>query len=215
VAALVASRREGVAFGVAPNARLVVARALDDAGKSDSLGLARALAFAVDAGARVVNCSWGGGSETQALRDAFAYARAQGTLLLSSAGNDGLDLDRFPVPPKNFPGVLNTGASNADARRSRFSNEGKRSVFLYAPGDAILSALPGGIVGGKSGTSMASPMTAGSAALLLGLGLEPADVEGVLCASARRDGLERSSRCGLLDTRAAVESVLAKIETVR
>ncbi len=218
VASLVSSRvpegapRSGLPLGVAPNAELIIARALDDAGRSDSIGLARALAHVVQKGARVVNCSWGGGPETQLLRDAFAFLKEEGIFVASSAGNDGLDTDKFPQVPKKFSGVLNTAASTPAGRRARFSSYGKESVFLYAPGEDILGALPGGELGGKSGTSMASPLTAGTAALLLGAGATLESTPSLLCEGARREGeFANTSRCGLLDTFGAARALLQNV----
>jgi len=210
VAALVSSFREGKPFGVAPNARLVVARALDAAGRSDSITLARALAFTRASGARIINCSWGGGPETQILRDAFADLARASVFIASSAGNDALDLDKNPIVPKSFPGVVNTGAFNEKGARANFSNTGKNSVLLFAPGDDILSALPGGIFALKSGTSMASPLTAGTAALLLGAGARIDSLASRLCTSATPDELSRVSRCGSLSPLAATSALLSE-----
>lgn len=196
-------------FGVAPNAELIIARALDNSGRSDSIGLARALAHVAKKGARVVNCSWGGGPETQLLRDAFAHLQSEGIFVASSAGNDSLDTDKHPQVPKKFPGVVNTAASTPAGKRARFSSYGKESVFFYAPGENILGALPGGQLGEKSGTSMASPLTAGVAALLLGAGANLESTLSFLCQGATKEAeLMKTSRCGLLNASGATNRFL-------
>ena len=176
----------GKAYGVADNAKLFVAKALDSRGGSNSLDLARAMGYLLQSGSQVVNCSWGGGASTQVLRDAFAAAAAKGVLTFTSAGNDGLNLDTNPTPPKSFPGVIATGSweTGNPQRKARFSNIGPKTLSFLAPGTDILSALRNGTWGNMSGTSMSSPMTAGTAALLLGAGVGASQIPDILCKGA-------------------------------
>lgn len=155
-------------MGGAFNTKLRIFRALDQQGKSNSIDLARAISATIRSKADLMNCSWGGGPETQALRDAFAAAKASNILIFTSAGNDGLKTDNRAPVPKNFPGVLPIGAFTAKGDRARFSNWGEKSVFAFAPGADITSTLPASKIGEKSGTSMASPIAAAAGALILG-----------------------------------------------
>jgi subtilisin family serine protease len=196
----------GANIGLAPNTQLVVARALDEFGKSNSIDLARALFFAHEKGAQIVNCSWGGGAATQALQDAISFLTTSGTLVFTSAGNSNLNLDTYPEPPKNLEGVFVTGAFATSSRKASFSNFGIQSVELFAPGEDIVSTLPGSKWGSKSGTSMSNPMSAATAALLLGLGVQPHRVFDLMCTSATKTALQRVSRCGVLNPLAALQA---------
>jgi hypothetical protein len=202
VAALASSELGEEVFGVAPRAPLLVVKALDANGRSNTIDLARGLAYTAQQQAKVVNCSWGGGPRTQALEDAFSWLVSQGVFVATSAGNDNLDLDKNPQVPKNYPGVFVTGAhakprGNAVVKTSS-SNVGERTVAVFAPGDGIESALPGGGLGFKSGTSMASPMSAGLASVLMGLGFSASETSAILCKTSHKSMQKVQSRCGVL-----------------
>ena len=202
-------------FGGAMNARLKIFRALDSQGKSNSIDLSRAISAAIADRVDLMNCSWGGGPETQVLRDAFAAATRADILIFSSAGNDALNTDRNPQVPKKFAGVFSVGAATQSQTRARFSNWGKESVYLFAPGSDILSSLPDGRYGEKSGTSMASPIAASGAALVAGIlgTLNPewsrtqlnSAAADILCRSSEKNRLAvPNSKCGSLNALKAV-----------
>lgn len=209
-------------LGGAFNARLRIFRALDSKGRSNSVDLARAISAAIETGADVMNCSWGGGPETQVLKDAFAAASASGMLIFSSAGNDGLNSDKFPQVPKKFPGVFSIGAATQNQTRARFSNWGSSSVFLFAPGQDILSSIPTSAFGEKSGTSMASPIAASVGSLVLGTlkTLHPEwsreqqvkATADFLCLSSEKNRLaQANSKCGSLNALRAVQAGLGAV----
>nr|AIA13156.1 Subtilase family [uncultured bacterium] len=120
---------------------------------------------------RVINASWGGGEESQALRDAIAEAGKSEIVFVCSAGNDSLDNDETPEFPSGFATSLNNmisvAAIDINDNLSPFSNYGHLAVSVAAPGSFILSTVPNGGYDTISGTSMASPHVAGIAALLL------------------------------------------------
>jgi subtilisin family serine protease len=112
----------------------------------------------------------------KAVDDAVKYAASKNVLLVHAAGNESLNLDvdkRYPNP--NYLGEkrnarknwLDVGANAADGNPGTFSNYGKKYVDLFAPGVKITSTLPNNGYGAKNGTSMASPVAAGVAALIL------------------------------------------------
>ncbi|HKC59903.1 MAG TPA: S8 family serine peptidase [Myxococcales bacterium] len=129
-------------------------------GRSDDL--ARAIDYAVDHGARVVNASWGGGGHSQAIAKAVARARERGVLFVPAAGNEGASRPSFPA---NLGGdnVLSVGAVAPDGRLASFSNRG---ALVAAPGVGILSTTAPGRYERYDGTSMAAPHVSGLAALL-------------------------------------------------
>lgn len=120
---------------------------------------------------RVLNNSWGGTGFSTALFEAIKRANDAGILFVCASGNDGVDNDAIPHYPSSYevPNVVSVGAMSRQNYRAGFSNYGKRSVDLYAPGDTVLSTLPGDKYGNLSGTSMASPHVAGVATLVVSM----------------------------------------------
>ena len=170
--------------GVAYRARVMPLKFLEgDLGGSAS-SAAEAIRYAVRNGARVINASWGGPGSSTAIRNAIATARAQGVLFVTAAGNEGANNDSTPSYPANYPldNILSVAASDRGDRLAAFSNRGRNSVDLAAPGEAIVSTWPGGDWTYLDGTSMASPMVAGAAALIWG-------ARGSLSYTALRDAL--------------------------
>ncbi|WP_051323865.1 S8 family serine peptidase [Candidatus Solirubrobacter pratensis] len=166
--AALADNSIGVA-GVAPDAKLAELRVLDANGGGDLSSVAAAFAYAGEHGLRIVNASLGG-PDSAAVGQAIA--RYPNTLYIVAAGNDGADDDgSSPSYPCAYPyaNVICVGASDNRDQPAIFSNFGKTSVDLFAPGVGILSTWkgPGQVYSDDSGTSMASPHVAGVAALAL------------------------------------------------
>jgi len=118
------------------------------------------------------NNSWGGNSFSQALVDAIDTHRQRGILFIAAAGNDASDNDIFDSFPNGFylPNIISVAATTRTDALADFSNFGRKSVHLGAPGEDILSTVPGVLFGDRylsaSGTSMAAPYVTGVAALL-------------------------------------------------
>lgn len=142
--------------------------------------IANAIRYAVDNGAKILNMSFGKAysPDKKVVWEAFKYAEKKGVLLIKAAGNDNVNIDEdihFPtvydtngnVVSNN---VITVGANTMDNNnlRASFSNYGKKSVDVFAPGAAIYSTVPNkdGEYKDLDGTSMASPVVAGVAALV-------------------------------------------------
>ena len=123
-----------------------------------------------DRGVNVVatNNSWGGGLFSQALQEAIRAHQQRGILFVAAAGNSGFDNDSLLTYPCAYylPGVLCVAATTPYDDRAFFSNHGRRTVHIGAPGAGILSTTPGQSYTSLDGTSMAAPHVSGVAALL-------------------------------------------------
>jgi subtilisin family serine protease len=153
--------------GVAWSANLMPVKIGDEQGGLSAASVIEGLGYAVRAGAKVVNGSFGGGNRTQAEEDAIKAAKDK-TLFVVAAGNDRQNNDREPFFPCNFksPNLVCVAATDQKDELAIFSNYGEQNVDIAAPGMNIYSTIPGGGYGFKNGTSMAAPHVAGAAALL-------------------------------------------------
>jgi subtilisin family serine protease len=168
VAGSIAASGNGVGIaGVAPKVKVMSVRFLDDTNPDcgTDTQAAEAIAYAVSQGARIVNASWGGEGVSNVLRDAIAGAPA--ALFVAAAGNSGSNNDEFPLSPASLdlPNILSVAAIHNEGHLTDFTNYGPTSVDLVAPGEDILSLVPGGTYALGSGTSMAAPHATGVAAL--------------------------------------------------
>jgi subtilisin family serine protease len=165
--------------GIADNVRIMMIRAVPDGDEHDK-DIALAIRYAVDNGAKIINMSFGKSYSPQKhwVDDAVKYAESKGVLLVHAAGNDAKNLDsdyNYPTPilldgerPTNWLTIGASGDPGNGGLSASFSNYGKKEVDVFAPGVNIYSTIPGGnSYGNASGTSMASPVTAGVAAFLL------------------------------------------------
>ncbi|MEJ7914543.1 MAG: S8 family peptidase [Chitinophagaceae bacterium] len=166
--------------GIADNVRIMAIRAVPDGDEHDK-DIALAIRYAVDNGAKIINMSFGKSFSPQKswVDDAVKYAAGKNVLLVHAAGNDASNVDSVSNFPNPLLGATETKASNwltvgasGDLQNgglvASFSNYGKSEVDVFAPGHQIYSTIPGGnTYGDASGTSMASPVTAGVAAFLL------------------------------------------------
>lgn len=118
---------------------------------------------------RVINASWGSTQYSKALEDAIRAAGEAGILFVAAAGNNGTDNDRYKHYPSNYdlPNVISVAALDRNDQLASFSNFGIKTVHIAAPGKDILSTWLNDGYREASGTSMATPYVAGTAALIL------------------------------------------------
>ena len=167
-------------YGVAHKvAKIMTVRAVPDGDERDK-DVANAIRYAVDNGAKILNMSFGKAVSPgkKHVWEAMKYAEKKGVLLVKAAGNENQNIGENEYFPTNFmkqsdekPFVSNmivVGAStnNSQNLRARFSNYNGKMVDVFAPGQEIYSTVPDAKYEYLQGTSMASPVVAGAAAVL-------------------------------------------------
>ncbi|GLR16333.1 S8 family peptidase [Portibacter lacus] len=178
-----ASRNNDIGInGIADNVRIMSVRTVPDGDERDK-DVANAIRYAVDNGASIINMSFGKGYswDKSVVDDAVRYARKNDVLLVHAAGNSSQNndiTDNFPnntyekkklFGKKEADNWLEVGALNwqtGENLAAPFSNYGKSEVDVFAPGMAIYSTTPNNEYQNAQGTSMASPVVAGVAAVL-------------------------------------------------
>ncbi|MGZ3786288.1 MAG: S8 family serine peptidase [Bdellovibrio sp.] len=140
---------------------------LDGSGSGSTADAIRAIYYAVNNGARVINNSWGGAGYSRSLLDALSYAYDHRVLVASAAGNYSTDNDADPMYPANYdvPSNLSVASTSNYDSLSGFSNYGATTVHVGSPGEFIQSTVPHNTYMSMSGTSMATPFVSGMAAL--------------------------------------------------
>ncbi|MBS1639771.1 MAG: S8 family peptidase [Bacteroidetes bacterium] len=179
---IAAQRNNGIGInGVADNVKVMELRVVPDGDEYDK-DIALGIFYAVDNGAKVINMSFGKyySPNKKWVDSAFKYAEQKDVLIVHAAGNESNNVDEKPNYPNPFMlmenykvnNFINVGASSdlritPNSIAADFSNYGKQTVDVFAPGVKIYSTLPGGNqYGNLQGTSMASPVVAGIAALI-------------------------------------------------
>ncbi|MBD3411106.1 MAG: S8 family serine peptidase, partial [Ignavibacteriales bacterium] len=176
IIAAIADNEIGVA-GVAPNARILGVRAFDPEGYGDEEDAAAAIVYAVQAGADVINMSFGDDFFSLVLRDVARYAAERGVTLVASSGNDGTDAPHYP---SGFDGVISVGNSTSRDYVALNSSHGS-TLDLVAPGSEIMTLDLGGGYRFVSGTSAAAPHVSAVAAALLSVGdFTPEEIRQIL-----------------------------------
>lgn len=218
------------AMGVAPKAKILPVKALNGFGGGDIASIAAAIFYAADKGAHIINMSLGGNfKEHEIIQKAVNYAESKGVLMVIAAGNgnekgEGYDVDDattediFPAEFTNA-NLLVVAATDLQGKLTSYSNFGPKSVDLAAPGGdfekplfSLATANPKNIPFVPSqGTSMASPVVAGAAALIWSANpkLTAEQVKDILLNSATKsDALKgKISSEGNLSVESALKSI--------
>lgn len=146
--------------GVAPAADILSIRITDSSGSSDSFTLAEGIYQAVDAGAKIINISMGSYGDSGVVKNAVDYAQKNGSVIVASSGNAGLDAIAYPAA---YPGVVAVGAVEARGKHLDFSNTGQ-NLAVTAPGMGVNAAWGTEQLTSFSGTSASAPFISGAIA---------------------------------------------------
>ncbi len=155
----------GIAHQVAPEASIMPLRILNSDGRGNSFWTAEAILFAASNGADVVNLSLGSSQPSALLKDMVEEVAASGVVVVAAAGNMGADVKQYPAAEACAIAVASIDRQN---HKSSFSNYGDW-IDIATLGESIYSAVPINSYAWWSGTSMATPIIAGQAALLRGV----------------------------------------------
>ncbi len=155
--------------GVMANVKILPIQFLTKSGRGTLEGAVKAIDYAIQREVDIMSNSWGGGGESVALNEAVARAEKAGILFVAAAGNSNSDNDKVPTVPATIriDNVVSVGAMDGKGKKASFSNYGKETVHVFAPGVKIYSTVPNNNYKKMSGTSMACPFIAGVAGLLL------------------------------------------------
>lgn len=168
-AGIIAAEDNGIGvIGVAPEAKLYIAKSLFDDGSAYISDIVEGIQWAVDKDVDVISMSLGINQDYQSWHDACDAADTAGIVVVAAAGNDGNLRGRGDNVdyPARYGSVIAVAATDRYDNRAWWSSTGP-DVELAAPGVEINSTIIGGYYGTKSGTSMACPHVAGTAALVL------------------------------------------------
>lgn len=155
----------GLIHYVAPTARIMPLKAFHADGSSQLSDILRAVYYAVDHGARVINMSFSTPDSSRELQRAIDYAYRNKVIVVAAAGNEGLQARMFPA---GFSSVIPVGSVDNGDLRSGFSNYGGASgVRIALPGESLVTTYPAGHYAAVSGTSFSAGLTSGAVALML------------------------------------------------
>ncbi|MDE3167683.1 MAG: S8 family serine peptidase [Acidobacteriota bacterium] len=154
----------GLIHLVAPTARIMPLKAFHGDGTANLSDIVRAIYYATDHGAAVINMSFSSLAPSPGLTAAIAYAVGNNVMCLASGGNEGGNVTVYPAA---LDGVIGVGSTSLQDTRSPFSNFDTPSVRMAAPGEALITTYPGNNYAGVWGTSFSTALASGAAALML------------------------------------------------
>lgn len=160
--------------GVAPNAKIIPVKALNDKGEGNINDIAEAVKWSADVGADMITMSLGSPNSSSTLERAIKYASQKNVIVFCAAGNSGINTEI--MYPAKYQDVIAIGAIDEQMERTYFTCSGEELDFL-APGQDIISCVPDNKYAMMSGTSMSNPFAVGAACLVASyrksMGLQP------------------------------------------
>lgn len=202
--------------GISPEVSMMPLRFLGEDGSGDLNAGIKSIDYAIEKGAEVISASWGATiprQQAMPLVEAVERADKAGVIFVVAAANDGKNNDVTEVYPANagFPNTISVAASGSADEKPSWSNYGKRTVHVAAPGLTIMSTLPGNKYDNLSGTSMATPLVSGLVAFLKSQdsSLTGAQARALLQTTGAKVQIETACNCRV-DALAATETLLAK-----
>ncbi|MBC7420039.1 MAG: S8 family serine peptidase [Bdellovibrio sp.] len=207
---------DGGIQGMSPEVSIMPLRFLGADGSGDLNNAIKAIDFAIEKHVAVISASWGATvpeATAKPLIEAIQRADAAGIIFVTAAANDGKNNDNTGVYPANSgtANMMVVAASNSTDAKPSWSNYGKAKVSLAAPGDAIISTLPGNKYDSLSGTSMATPLVAGLVAFLKAQDatLTGAEIRSLMQVTGAKVQIETACNCRV-DALAAVDTLISK-----
>ena len=207
---------DGGIVGISPEVSIMPLRFLDESGQGDLNSGIKAVDYAIQKGVTVISASWGatiGRQQAMPLVEAVKRADDAGIPFVAAAANDGRDNDKTEVYPANagWPNTITVAASSPSDSKPSWSNYGKRTVHVAAPGQDIMSTLPGNRYQNLSGTSMATPLVSGLVGFLKAQdpSLTGAELRALLQHTGAKVQIETACNCRV-DAFGAVDTLLSK-----
>lgn len=207
---------DGGIVGLSPEVSIMPLRFLGEDGSGDLESGIKAIDYAIEKGVQVISASWGANvpeSTARPLIEAIKRADDKGVIFVAAAGNDGKNNDSRPTYPANagLPNSITVAASGSSDAKPSWSNYGKATVHVAAPGENIMSTLPGNKYGNLSGTSMATPLVAGLVAFLKAQdpSLTGAQIRSLIQTTGAKVSIQTACDCRI-DAFAAVDHLLSK-----
>ena len=207
---------DGGIVGISPEVSIMPLRFLNEKGQGDLNLAIKAIDFAIERKVDIISASWGASiarAGAKPLIEAIDRANKAGILFVAAAANNGKSNDQVEMYPANagLDNMIVVAASGPTDNKPEWSNFGKSNVSLAAPGEGIMSTLPEGKWGKLSGTSMATPMVAGLAALIKSgdASLSAPELRSLLQASADKIQLETACDCRI-NAAGAADTVVDK-----
>jgi subtilisin family serine protease len=199
--------------GVASNVQIMGLRTVPNSGDETDVDVAEAFLYAARNGAKIINCSFGKSHNEggDLIKETIEYIGEEyGVLVVAAAGNSSQDIDRRLTYPASLDSEnLLVVASHSKYGMSYFSNYGIKNVDVSAPGSSIYSTTPGNRYSSMSGTSMASPNTAGAAAEILSRSpsLSPVQIKNIMMSSVNKGSRFESKVAsgGMVDLNSALK----------
>ncbi len=203
----------GGIVGLSARVSIMPLRFLGANGSGDLMAGIKAIDYAIEHGAKVISASWGAEvqkSQAEPLIEAVKRASDAGVIFIAAAGNSNKNNDTSGFWPANakFENTITVAASNSSDGKPSWSNYGRAIVDLAAPGENIMSTIPGNKYKNLSGTSMATPLVSSLVALLASQNPEitGAEARSLIQATGAQVDIQTACNCRI-DAGAAMEAL--------